>query len=255
MRGILVTDKELFNRVFALIVHSTLMSSQWLAHFLDGELDKQGELRDKIFAIFLGGLVDSIREPENRIRGLEREAKKLESPAPLYYLDCMRGLLLLATDLVALYSRAEMVLISEHRNQLVHTVLDETHKSKRRVRWVQNGKLIDEKIPADAYWTDWRETVAKHGGLHPALTSLRERLYNYKTLYWLIDGAFRNAKVLEIIQRDLLEGVGPNFIFLDNAQGVKDVAEVGGLNLFDLRKLGILTENSILDSVILRNYN
>lgn len=140
---------DLANRVYGVIDQATQMTSLWISPLIHKHLDGQVFVRNKIFPIFVLGLADGVGGHETRIRDLVVKAQKVKNDAAICYLGYIKEYLSLAQELLGLFSKEEMVFLSEERHRSVHGHREEAHKPTRKVRWVKDGQLIAEKIPSE----------------------------------------------------------------------------------------------------------
>jgi len=152
----------------------------------------------------LNSLIDSIREIEQRIRGLKINAQKLKNDAAIFYLDIRSTYFEYALETVSIFTREEMIFIIEMRHQYVHGRLDESHKQNRMCKYIKNKMLVSEKIKSDQYWNKYRKILNENdSNVDTALEKLRSKFYSKKTMFWTVDTVFRNLKFLDVMSEDI----------------------------------------------------
>jgi hypothetical protein len=143
------------------------------------KFDDEPELRNKIFAIYVYGLTDTCHEGRARLRQLTNLADELGSRSCSHYLTLFGYYIDGAEDLLACFSRNEMIFVLEMRNQFVHGELRSWGQRERTIRWIDNGELRTAKIERDEYWAAFR-TVSS-GNTDAGLEQCRRKLFDRNT--------------------------------------------------------------------------
>jgi hypothetical protein len=192
----------LTNRVLAVCYATTSVTSAWSLPLFDRAFDGEPELRNKLFCLLVYGLLDSGWEYRNRINGLKIEAKKIGSLSAPFYLNIFEKYIALAVDMLEIFSRDEMILLTELRNQWLHGHWTELHKENRTVYYAYKGTIIKKKISSaeynKAFYAMCRPNVEE------ALLRLRRNFSEYRTFFWAVDRALSAQPVRHAMQRDLM---------------------------------------------------
>jgi hypothetical protein len=175
------------------------VTGAWIRPLFDPALAKQPELRNRLLCLLACGLLDSGREYRNRINGLKKEAEKIGSKSVPFYLDYFEKYVALAVNIIEVFTRDEMITITELRNQWLHGHWTEIHKEHRVVYFARAGKIEKEKIPAAEY----NEIFYRAGEPDFALGSLRERFCSYRTFFWAVDRVLARHDVQELMRADV----------------------------------------------------
>jgi hypothetical protein len=200
-------ELALANQVQLLIGAATSVSGSWIPVLIDRNLDNQGELRNRIFTIYVSGLMDACEGSEMRLIQLQKTAEQLNHTAALFYLRTVKCYIQAIIDLLSQFSAKEMAFIGEMRHQKVHGRWSEYSKDHRVVRYIENRSLKRIKVPADQYWAEQRAMdIDQRKTIDQTIAPLRQRLYSYRTLFWIVDGVLRQNSTQEHIYSDLRLG-------------------------------------------------
>jgi hypothetical protein len=108
----------------------------------------------------------------------------------------------LAVDMLEMFSRDEMILLAELRNQWLHGQWTEIHKEKRTIYYASKGTITKKRITA----TEYNNAFYRLCGSDPdsALAPLRKRFCEYRTFFWAVDRALSSPAVRDLMQTDLM---------------------------------------------------
>ncbi len=196
-----LTLLTLSNKIRSEIGAVTEVARLWAIPLIDPALDQQRFLREKLFVILISGLTDAARGPASRINELRQNAERLNSERALYYLAFLKVCLDATVDLLSLYSRDEMIFVSQLRNQWVHGQWPNIHSNRQRARYVRGRELVTEQVEATAYWAAFRSVNGADN--NDALMRLRRRLIDHKTIFWRLVN-FMSPLNLENLHDDIL---------------------------------------------------
>lgn len=191
---------ELANRTFAVAYAVTSVTSAWALPLFDSAFDREPELRNKLFCLLVCGILDSGWEYRSRINGLKTEAKKIGSLSCPFYLDVFEKYLALGVDVLEVFSRDDMIVITELRNQWLHGHWTEVHKKDRTIYYAENGQIQRARIPAAEFNKAFSRIA---GSVDLELMPLRKRFCEKKTFFWAVDRALSGPPVKEHIMSDL----------------------------------------------------
>jgi hypothetical protein len=94
--------------------------NNWILPQIDSRFDEEPELRNKLFTIYIYGLLDACHGTDSRIVDIKRRATKLNAKGALHYLNVLRTYVDSILDICGIFSRGEMLVIGELRTQNVH---------------------------------------------------------------------------------------------------------------------------------------
>lgn len=195
-------EKALANRVLAVCLATTSVTSAWALPLFDRAFDKEPVLRNKLFCLLVNGLIDSGYEYRARINGLKIEARKLKMLAAPFYLDIFEKYLALGVDILEIFSRDEMIMLKECRDQWLHGHWAEVHKENRTISYAERGRILRVKIPSIEYNKTFEKMFAP--GVDHALMGMRKRFCEYRTFFWSVDRVLSTQAVKGSIQKDLM---------------------------------------------------
>lgn len=195
---------RLTNAIVEAFMSGQRVINAWVFPLLDPDLDKAPEIRNRIFVILIQALCDVAREFQSRARGLEVRAQKLGHKGAERSIHWIRQYCAGATDAISVFSRDEMLVLREMRDQYVHGRLDESHKERRNIIWLEGREFKREKIESSEYWKIYRSEVIDLMSIDKYLEDLRLRFVDHECLFWdmsliLMPGTDRfNAMVDEL---------------------------------------------------------
>lgn len=195
-------EKALANRVLAVCLATTSVTTAWALPLFDRAFDREPELRNKLFCLLVNGLFDSGYEYRTRINGLKIDAAKLKVLAAPFYLDIFEKWLALGVDMLEMFSRDEMIMLKDCRDEWLHGHWTEVHKENRTITYAEKGKILRTKISAPEFNKTLETMFAP--SVDQALIKLRKRFCEYRTFFWSIDRLLSSQIVKDAIQKDLL---------------------------------------------------
>ena len=189
----------LANKVLAVCLATTSVTTAWTLPLFDRAFDKEPELRNRLFCLLVGGLLDSGWEYRNRINGLKVDARKVRLLAAPFYLDIFEKYIALAVDMLEMFSRDEMIMLTDCRDQWLHGHWTEVHKENRTIYYAEKGSIIKKKVSS----VEYNKTLQKMfgPGVDQALLEMRKRFCAYRTFFWAIDRTLSAPKVRDAIQK------------------------------------------------------
>jgi hypothetical protein len=192
---------DLANRTFAVAYAVTSVTSAWALPLFDRAFDREPELRNKLFCLLVCGILDSGWEYRSRLNGLKNDAKKIGSLSCPFYLDMFEKYLALGVDLLEIFSRDDMIVITELRNQWLHGHWTEVHKEDRTIYYAEKGQIKRARIPA----TEFNKAFSRIAtSVDSELMPLRKRFCERKTFFWAVDRALSAPPLREHVMSDLV---------------------------------------------------
>lgn len=234
---------DVANRVMACFSALGGLSNTWMEYLISPKFDRQPELRNKIFCIYVNGLVDACLEFDSRLHELAHKARQAGSERAVYYVEMLKAYYSGAVDMLSIFERHEMVFLLETRHQFVHGHWREIHREARDVRYVKNRKLVtDKKVEKAAFDALHRQAFRTPEDTDDSvIEGLRERFYRHKTLFWSVNERFRQPQAHVLIQKDILNPrpEGPDVVAVFHPDGYWKTMEVNPAcmaTLLDVRK-------------------
>jgi hypothetical protein len=203
--------KVVINRALSIITDNKTLAESWGFYLFDVSLEKEPELRNKITAIYVGGMLDTM---DSRIADRLATAR---FTAQYHSLDNLRAwcdrvseFRAIVATLLRRYNYEEFVFLQFMRNQLVHGWRGGEHEQRFKVRYFDlTSASTAEK------WLEWRERVAIMKpffgkGIDEALAPLRDRLLDSHN-YWRAIGMFQKAGYLTEALRRVYGDIGVEY--------------------------------------------
>jgi hypothetical protein len=195
-------ENSMANKVLAVCLATTSVTNAWTLPLFDAAFNQEPELRNRLFCLLVNGLLDSGWEYRVRINGLKIDARKLQILAAPFYLEMFEKYLALAVDILEIFSRDEMIMLKDCRDQWLHGHWTEVHKENRTILYVEKGTIIRKKVS----WVEFNQALERmfKPGVDHALTELRRRFCDYRTFFWAVDRPLSAPVTRDLIQKDLL---------------------------------------------------
>jgi len=193
---------ELANRIIALYAALNSVVGAWIVPLIDPALQRQPELRNRLFCLMMCGMTDAGWEYKTRINALRKQVPTSGTAASAYYLDVAEKYLALAVDLLEQISREEMIEITELRIQWLHGSWTELFKETRTVYFAKGGHIVRQRISAEEY-----NAISRLSGPPDEfIAPIRDRVEQYRTFFWSVDRALANREVYERVHQGILSG-------------------------------------------------
>ena len=177
-------DKELINMVITLITDHSVFVNNWLELIFNGELQIPPEIKNRIFAIWFCGTIDTVsQEEQNYLKLLgECRIRRFENTLSLLY---QFGNLVesIKIQLREVNVNSQLGII-QYRNAIVHGRLHSVHNEKIKYR------IFDHKnnrtIKTDFNKADFWEIISDvwNNDLDKFLSPLRESFFRKDTPYY-----------------------------------------------------------------------
>ncbi|MFN7389981.1 hypothetical protein [Brevundimonas sp.] len=178
--------------------------NEWLVYLAHPDLDREPDLRSRIFCVLVSALLDAGSDAGSRIASL-RHIVQAEASRPGAKLVEMLAFALEAIgDLMSVFTNDELVAIQIRRDGMVHGKL--THRRSDQKAWqIEAGRIVRAKYPVKQYYDGSIAIYRKYGNPGQFLTAMRDRLTHYDTLLWSIGHAFNMSAFVEYASREVEE--------------------------------------------------
>ena len=209
-----ITDGNLANRISYLLTDSYKVADMWGFYLCDAEMDREPELRNKITAIWIRSLIDSIEGEQRYLSKYRDEANKrgfanmcLICDRLREYFECVRGTL-------SRFTKEEQVFLYHVRNMLVHGWVIADHRETINIKYFDGEKVAVEVFERDEYWDLKKEFYrqveqnnADEKNLDEILAPLRERLKS-ESLYWGVLAKLQSTDFMNLMSKGIKEDLG-----------------------------------------------
>jgi hypothetical protein len=175
------------------------IAKEWAFILLHPDFDKEPELRNRAFCIWICALAESASESTNKVRSLRENARSVKSETAIHYVNILDKLHQGVADVISVFSFEEMVLIQLHREEAVHGRLTSSHK---RINYYSEGGIKVKSIPAEEA-SSIRINMWASEGWEPPLTRARVRFMRRPSLFWPIHDLFIDDKVIQRVFNDI----------------------------------------------------
>lgn len=178
-------DKEIINIIISLHSDHNVFIQNWGEFIFGKELNLPPELKNRIFCIWLSGVIDLLIDKEDQYEVLmqvclERDLKNCKV--------LMNELIILTdaiSDMIMKISHEEQILLNHHRNLLVHARVYSIHNQK--IGFLKYLDHDDKKIKKyngtkDEFWKLHREIIV--GSMDEFLSPLREKFFDTNSDYY-----------------------------------------------------------------------
>lgn len=197
--------EELARRVVSSFHFAVQLHKTWGLYLLHPEFDYEPELRNRLFAIHLIGLIDAAKDIENRQSLILQHANLLGNLTAFHYMSYSKAFCDGIVDIVSDYSDEELVFLVEMRNQFVHGALNGHNDSQTLSSYrVINNSIKTDKVSNSEYHRIFRKVLfCYNNNVDAALSDMRRRFCNSKKLFWTMISIARNYKV-DLIQKEII---------------------------------------------------
>jgi hypothetical protein len=174
---------QLINGIFTLLSDNVNCIGNWGFYLFDPAFEAERELRNKVGAIWLTSMLDSL---EAEVRSAETYQKQADEHG-LHHLsnvlEQVRTFFRYIREILALYSREEQLFIRDFRDQIVHSWLARRHVDAFRVKYFSAGEFRQERISSEDFNALLRPFYAS-GPLDRTLATLLGRGLDQGLPYW-----------------------------------------------------------------------
>lgn len=199
-----VEQTRLANKVITLLCGAPHFTKTWIDYLIHSRFDCEMALRNKVFCIYIVGLIDVVRGHETKIRDIETAAQKLNMKACIDYTDLYTIVFEATADLLGVLSEEDYMFLYSTRDQWVHGQLSAFHQEKWRYYFLSSGNVKKGTRPIEAIHDVDQKYLAKYGSVDGALARIRSDIYNHRTFFWHYMFAMGLPKFQEILAQDLL---------------------------------------------------
>jgi hypothetical protein len=190
--------KVVVNRALSIMLQNRELAMNWGFYLFDRALDGEAELRNKISAIYLGGMLDTM-EPRiaDRLRTARFTAQFHGLQNLRTWCERVAEFRSIVATFLARFSYEEVVFVQFLRDGLVHGWLAGEHEDRFRVRWFNPTSGNTEQR-----WLDRLDRLRILApffdlGLDVAMAPLRDRVIDKSHEYWHAIGVLQTPGYLE----------------------------------------------------------
>jgi hypothetical protein len=181
------SDKELINMVITLITDHSVFINNWLELIFNDELKIPPEIKNRIFAIWFCGTIDTVSQKEQNYLKLLGECKVRDFKNTLSLLYQFRNLAeSIKIQLREIDENSQLGII-QYRNAIVHGRLHSVHNDKIKYRIFNNKNNRTNKtdLNQNEFWEivskEWNNNIDKF--LEPIrIKFLRPETHYYNNL-------------------------------------------------------------------------
>lgn len=199
------TEKQIANFIFAFFSDNLCYISNWGFYLFDQEFDKEVELRNKISAVWICSLLDTIDGKERIYDDLRARASQFENKYLIQYCDHIESLSEAVKDVLNLYSKEEQLFVFDFRDQLVHSWRWKVHQPDFWVTYFADDKIKKEKQEFDDYHASIRSFY--EAGIDNSMKQIVERFKNSPTRYWAAIRELQKPGIMDKIHKEKFMGI------------------------------------------------
>ena len=196
---------DLVGGLFGLFADNLNCVRNWGLYLFSPEFDDELELRNRLGAIWITSLLDSLEGERRSLDSYRREAQVRGLPHLLEVCDQVALFIECVKDVLRLYSRSEQIFLNDFRDQIVHSWLARRHVPRFRIKYFDGSTTVQEQLTPAEHANIVRPLYAA-GVLDQTIYVLLERFRDLRLRYWhVIDELARNPR-LEELQEVMLAG-------------------------------------------------
>lgn len=175
-------DTDIVTGLYSLLSDNLNICRSWGFHFFSPEFDNEPELRNRIGAIWITSLLDSLEGEIRLLASIRERAAERDLPHVLDACDEIELFLECIKEVLEKFSPREQVVLSDMRDQLVHSWLGRRHTPYLSIRYFDGESFVREKLLQEEHSQIIREQQI--GTVDEALLPLIERFRDPLLRYW-----------------------------------------------------------------------
>ena len=175
-------EKNFAGRIITLVIDGKILAENWGVYLTHTDLDTEPELRNKIAAIWISGLLDSLDAQKRVLDKYEEEAKSKNYKNMVIWCQRAREFYGYTKEILAIFTKEEQLFIQDLRDQLVHGWLHKKHNDEFNVKYCDGDSIVVEKISNEEYHALVRDFY--FSGLDKTMAGIVKRFCDYELNYW-----------------------------------------------------------------------
>ncbi len=206
-----LNDGNFANRVCYLLFDSFTIARTWGFYMRDPQMDREQELRNRLTAIWIRALIDTIEGEQRYLLHYRVEAQRrgfqnvvLVCERASEYFRCVRSLL-------SRFTKEEQILLFYVRNTLVHGWINAEHAHNLNIKWFDGSAVVVERLDRASYWDLKRKFLGNFysgkANLDEQLAPIRER-FQADSSYWAILGKVLSDDFDRMVERGIDADLG-----------------------------------------------
>lgn len=158
----------------------------WGAYFQDKKFDDEPELRNKLFVVWFGCLIDTVEAGQRFLPQIISEANQHNFSAIAFNAKELIKFSVITARFMKKFSREDQIFLANLRNQYVHGYYSNRHRDSVSIKWCDGDKVVTEKIQL----TPFHNLITSFYGplgtipLDDILGPFRERAMSESDPYW-----------------------------------------------------------------------
>ena len=209
----MLTKHEIASRIYTYISDQKNCANNWGVYIFSVDFDNEPELRNKASVMWLAAILDVFDAEDQLLAKLSEEKNVRKSHMFQYYIGICNDMLIAAKRLMSLYNKDQQIIIQYLRNQFAHAWLTSIHNDKVNVRYLENGKLLREKLSHADYHKIGQKFLVGEKTVDEVLLPISEQIrsHNRRDSYpYLMSILNKEGQILKI-GRDLYGEAGIDY--------------------------------------------
>jgi hypothetical protein len=179
------SDKEIINIMISLHSDHNVFLQNWGEFIFGKELNLPAELKNRIFCIWLSGVIDLISDKQDQYEVLIQECNKRDLNNCKVLMNDLTILTDAISDSINKISHEEQILLNHHRNCIVHARVYSIHNHK--IGFLKYLDFDDKTIKKyngtkDEFWKLHREIIG--GSMDEFMSPLRDKFFCTSSDYY-----------------------------------------------------------------------
>jgi hypothetical protein len=196
---------KLINEIHTLFLDNMTCVGNWGFYMFSPEFDTEPELRNRIGAIWLCSLLDSLEAEQRAISKLENRAADVGEEHLIKRCHDAASLMESVKEVMALYDLREQLFLTDYRNQLVHSWIARRHGQVTTVKYFDGNGFVREQLTPQEL-ADRIRPFYEAGPLHPTLERLLSRFRDLHLRYWHVVSELRTPGLMDHVYDAMFEG-------------------------------------------------
>ena len=180
-----VANIDLINAIYCLLLDNLSCTRNWGFFLFSPEFDEEIELRNRIGAIWISALLDSLEGEQRALESYRKDAEGRGVAHLLKACDDVEAFVGSVKEVLSRYTREEQLFISNYRDICVHTWLARRHNPVSTYKHFDGRTLVREKLTS-AEHEDLIRPFYERGDFHGMVQELASRFRDLHLRYWHI---------------------------------------------------------------------
>lgn len=174
---------KLANKLYEVVAGNLTCVNTWGAYLFHDDFVREVELKNKVGAIWLCALLDTVEAESQIVDGTLSKAEGYGFSSLSHNATQLKRFCRSTSELLEIFTREEQIFLVDLRNQWVHGYLSNRHKEDVSVKFSSGGVIVRERISRLDY-AEIMEGFYGRGSIDQTLQPIIARALDKQHLYW-----------------------------------------------------------------------